>query len=34
MEAKKTSRRRLLGMSAATVGAATIAVAEGWMTPA
>jgi hypothetical protein len=34
MEAKKTSRRRLLGMSAATVGAATIAVADGWMTPA
>lgn len=34
MEAKKTSRRRLLGMSAVTVGAATIAVADGWMTPA
>jgi hypothetical protein len=34
MEAKKTSRRRLLGMSAATAGAATIAVADGWMVPA
>jgi hypothetical protein len=34
MEAKQTSRRRVLGLSAATVGAATIAVADGWMTPA